>query len=168
MPNPGARVDVRNILFVCLGNICRSPLAEGVFRHLAQEAGRSERYRVDSAGTGGWHAGESPDPRSVEVAARHGIELDGEARQLHPEDFLTFDLIVAMDRDNLRNIEAVRPSGADRPALALLREFDPETAGDLEVPDPYYGGPNGFDHVYAMVHRSCELLLARLEGEGLG
>lgn len=151
-----------SVLFVCLGNICRSPLAEGVFRHLVRERGLEERFRIDSAGTGAWHVGEPPDRRSAEVAARNGVSLDGQrARQVRPDDFDDFDVVVAMDRDNLRTLERMR-SGS-RARLLLLRDHDPEP-GDGEVPDPYYGGPGGFDAVYEMVRRSAEAMLDDLAG----
>jgi len=160
----GASVSV---LFVCLGNICRSPLAEGVFQHLVEERGSSQRYRIDSAGTGAWHAGEPADPRSRDVAERNGIVLHCRARQVREEDFHEFDLILAMDRSNLSDLESVRPDPGVRADLRLFREFDPEGNGDMEVPDPYYGGPDGFDRVFEMVLRSCQALLDELEGEGV-
>lgn len=156
------RVNV-SVLFVCLGNICRSPLAQGVFQHLLEESGASHRYRIDSAGTGAWHAGEPADPRSLEVAERNGIVLRCRARQVREEDFHEFDLILAMDRANLADLESVRPATEVRADLRLFREFDPEGNGDLEVPDPYYGGPDGFDRVFEMVERSCQALLEELE-----
>jgi len=147
-----------SVLFVCLGNICRSPLAEGVFRHVAAERGRGQDFLVDSAGTGAWHVGEPPDRRSIEVAARHGITLNGRARKVRPEDLQRFDLVIAMDRENLEDLEALADANGSRARLHLLREFDPRSAGD-DVPDPYYGGPNGFEAVYEMVRRSCDGLL---------
>jgi protein-tyrosine phosphatase len=156
--------DPFRILFVCLGNICRSPLAEGVFLHLADEAGLSHRLEVDSAGTGAYHVGERPDRRSIEVASRHGIELPGRARQAEPEDFERFHMVVAMDRSNHDDLAAMAPGDATA-ELRMLREFDPEADGDLDVPDPYYGGPQGFDRVYEMVRRSCETLLDELSRE---
>jgi protein-tyrosine phosphatase len=151
------------VLFVCLGNICRSPLAEGVFRHLVREKDVTDLYEIDSAGTGAWHVGEPPDQRSAEVARRNGVVLDGEARQVVAEDFERFDWIIAMDRCNLRDLQAMhrRQSGA---RLELLRDFDPEP-GNRDVPDPYYGGPDGFENVYAMVRRSSAALLEQLEQE---
>jgi protein-tyrosine-phosphatase len=151
------------VLFVCLGNICRSPLAEGVFLHLARQRGVLDRYQIDSAGTGGWHVGERPDPRSSEVARRNGVLLDGSARQVESHDFERFDWIIAMDRSNLRDLESMRRQRG-RAKLQLLRDFDPDP-GDRDVPDPYYGGADGFDTVFAMVHRSAAALLERLEGE---
>jgi len=146
-----------SVLFVCLGNICRSPLAEGVFLHLVAESGVADEIEVDSAGTGAWHVGERPDPRSLEVAERHGIELPGHARRVGEEDFHRFDRIVAMDRSNLSDLESLRPAGSEA-TLELLRDHDPDP-GDGEVPDPYYGGDDGFDRVYTMVRRSCAALL---------
>ena len=149
------------ILFVCLGNICRSPTAEGVMRHLVAEAGLEETVRVQSAGTAAWHAGEGPDPRASEAALRRGIELAGTARQLEPDDFERYDLIVAMDAANLRDAQRLAPNEEARTGVRLLREFDPAAcaAGELDVPDPYYGGPRGFDDVLDMVEAACRGLL---------
>jgi protein-tyrosine phosphatase len=165
MSEPTEPSPARGVLFVCLGNICRSPLAEGVFAHLVREAGLEARYRVDSAGTGSWHVGEPPDPRSAKVAREHGIRLRGVARQVDPDDFHSFDRILAMDRENLKDLRRLASEGGGTAALALLREFDPEAAGDLAVPDPYYGGPDGFEEVFQMVTRSCARLLESLEAE---
>lgn len=150
------------VLMVCLGNICRSPMAEGVFRHLLEEEGLDERIRVDSAGTGSWHVGESPDIRSARTARVHGIELTGRSRQVQPEDFRHFDYIVAMDRENLGNLEELRDGVGGQSALYLLREFDPEGGPGAEVPDPYYGGPGGFEEVFSMVERSSRGLLEHI------
>lgn len=150
------------VLFVCMGNICRSPLAEGVFRSLTRGRGLESHYRVDSAGTGGWHAGEEPDARSVDVALRNGVTLDGVARQVKAPDFDEFDYVIAMDRQNLAELRVLARSQRGGAHLHLLREFDPEL-GDREVPDPYYGGADGFDRVYAMVNRSCAAFLDHLE-----
>jgi len=148
-----------SVLFVCLGNICRSPLAEGVFRHILDERGSSDRFRVDSAGTGSWHVGESPDHRSVRTAATHGVALTGHSRQVQPEDFRHFDYMVAMDQSNLAELQNFRSGVGGEVSLYLLREFDPEGGPGAEVPDPYYGGPDGFENVYDMVDRSCRALL---------
>ncbi len=150
-----------SVLFVCLGNICRSPLAEGVFQHLVEEAGLSERFEIDSAGTGSWHVGEPPDARATLVAGQHGVELVSRARQLTEEDLLHFDWIIAMDHENLRNIERMADASGSDAEIHLLREFDADGEGD-EVPDPYYGGASGFENVYSMVQRSCQELLDRL------
>ncbi len=134
-------------------------MAEGVFKHILDEEGLSDRVRVDSAGTGSWHVGESPDIRSVRISASHGVTLSGTARQVQPEDFQDFDYIVAMDMSNLDNLERYRDGVGGDAALYLLREFDEEGGPGAEVPDPYYGGPMGFENVYSMVERSCRGLL---------
>lgn len=155
----------RSILFVCLGNICRSPLAEGVFRHRVEEAGLEDRFRIASAGTGGWHVGDPPDPRSRAVAEARGVSLDGQtAQRVSPSDFDDFDLIVAMDRSNLADLQR-SSGGGGRARIVLLRDYDPDP-GDGEVPDPYYGGPGGFDKVFDMVDRCCAELLDALVEEG--
>ena len=159
--------DAIRVLFVCLGNICRSPLAEGVFRSLVQERGLEGHYSADSAGTGAWHAGESPDQRSVEVARRHGVVLAGSARRIETQDFERFDYVIAMDRQNLLELRALTRSQQGEARLHLLRDFDPEP-GDGQVPDPYYGGPDGFERMYVMVNRACESLLDHLEEGRLG
>jgi len=147
-----------SILFVCLGNICRSPLAEGVFRSLVEEAGLSERFEIDSAGTGAWHVGEPPDARAAMVASQHGVALECRARQVTTEDIGRYDYIIAMDRENLRNLQRMAAEAGSDAEVRLLREFDPEQDGD-EVPDPYYGGASGFETVYDIVSRSCRALL---------
>ena len=143
------------ILFVCMGNICRSPTAEGVMRQLIADAGLEDVVEVDSAGTGGWHAGEPPDARATEAARRRGVTLEGGARQVRPEDFDRFDLIVAMDRENLRDLRAMAPDDGAREKLRLL-------APDQDVPDPYYGGDRGFETVLDMVGAACRELLDEL------
>lgn len=155
------------VLFVCLGNICRSPLAEAVFRSLVQARGLDLHYKVDSAGTGAWHTGQRPDGRSVEVGRRNGVRLTGRARQIEALDFVNFDYIIAMDRQNLASLLALSHSHNDPPRFHLLREFDPDP-GDSQVPDPYFGGADGFDRVYDMVLRSCSALLTYLEEERTG
>ncbi|MEO1585016.1 MAG: low molecular weight protein-tyrosine-phosphatase [Planctomycetota bacterium] len=146
------------VLFVCLGNICRSPLAEGVFLHLAAERGLSDSFHVASAGTGGWHAGEEPDPRSIAVARKNGVTLPSRARQVTANDVGSWDCVVAMDGSNRSNLIGL---GFDPAAVHLMRSFD-ASSQDQDVPDPYYGGPDGFDDVYAMIHRACEGLLDHL------
>jgi len=152
------------ILFVCMGNICRSPTAEGVMRHLVREAGLEDEIVIDSAGTGDWHAGDPPDRRSTEVARARGIVLEGAARQITVDDFKAFDYLLAMDRDNLDGIRAIAPDEASAAKARLLREFDPASAGapDLDVPDPYYGGPQGFETVLDQVEAACRGLLDEL------
>lgn len=153
----------KRLLFVCLGNICRSPLAEGVMRQLVAERGLEGQIEVDSAGTGAWHAGEEPDARSSAVAARHGVSLAGQrARRVEDGDFRAFDLLLTMDMENQADLLGRAPAKyAER--VVRLRDFDPQGEGD--VPDPYYGGPQGFENVFAMVHRSCAALLDSLAGE---
>lgn len=153
--------ETTSVLFVCLGNICRSPLAEGVFRHLVEERGLSERFVIDSAGTGAWHVGQPPDRRSVEVAEAHDIILTGRGRQVRAHDLRRFDVVVAMDRDNLEDLRDLAEATDGGARLHLLREFDPQ-ADSPDVPDPYFDGASGFETVYQMVRRSCERLLDAL------
>ncbi len=159
-----AKHDV-SVLFVCLGNICRSPLGEGILAHRLDEEDLSNRVRVDSAGTGAWHQGEPPDPRSTEVAMRHGIVLRGRARRVSVEDFHEFDYILAMDSTNLRDLRHLEAQGEGGALLTLFREFDPHQEGDLDVPDPYYGGPEGFDLMFDMVDRTCAAFVEHLLSE---
>lgn len=153
------------VLFVCMGNICRSPTAEGVMRSLVAAAGLSDRIVLDSAGTGGWHAGSPPDARATATAQARGITLDGAARQVGRADFEDFDLIVALDAANAHDLRALAPDDASAAKVRLLREFDPAAAGgDLDVPDPYYGGADGFGHVLDLVDAACRGLLDELRG----
>jgi protein-tyrosine phosphatase len=151
------------ILFVCLGNIVRSPLAENLFVQLAEQRGLADRFVVDSAGTSSYHVGDPPDQRMRNTAAGKGFTYGGRSRQLSRSDLERFDLIVAMDRQNASDIRALasRPELADK--VRLMREFDPEANGELDVPDPYYGGQQGFENTFAIVHRSVETLLDHLE-----
>lgn len=157
------------LLFVCMGNICRSPLAEGVFEHLATKRAVRHLFTIDSCGTGGWHAGELADRRARDVAMRNGITLTHRARQFHPSDLTRFDLLLAMDRANLR---ALQSAGATPRLARLLREFDPAVPTGLlagappEVPDPYYGSDDGFEDVYNMLIRACNGLLDALFAPG--
>lgn len=150
-----------HILFVCLGNICRSPSAEGVMRRLVTEAGLGERIVLDSAGTGGWHVGEPADARATEAARRRGIPLDSVARQVRPEDFEGFDLILAMDASNQHALRRLAPDESAREKVRLLREFDAASAGphDLDVPDPYYDSERGFELVLDQIEAACAGLL---------
>ena len=151
------------VLFVCMGNICRSPLAEGLFRSLVRAHRLEAHYVVDSAGTGAGHVGEQPDTRSIDVARKNGVELEGHARQVTRADFDDHDFVIAMDRQNLRDLRPFAPDSKGRATrIHLLREFDPDP-GNQEVPDPYYGGPDGFDDVFKMVARSCVGLFDHLE-----
>ena len=151
------------ICFVCLGNIVRSPLAENLFVHLAEEAGAAQKYQVASAGTSAFHVGESPDSRMRDVARAHGLVYDGSSRQFRREDFKNFDLIIAMDAHNRRDLRSWALSMEDGEKISLMREFDPQGGPNAGVPDPYYGGSEGFEEVYRIVERSCRGLLERLE-----
>ena len=150
------------LCFVCLGNICRSPTAHGVMLHLVGEAGLTGRVSVDSAGTGDWHLGEPPDPRTRAVARRRGIVLEHRAQHFGSRDFARYDLVIAMDRSNRRDLERLAPTEADRAKIRLLRSYDPAAPEDAEVPDPYYGGDDGFDEVFDICEAACRGLLAEL------
>ena len=149
------------ILFVCLGNICRSPTAEAVLRALAAREAPELGIEVDSAGTAGYHVGEPPDPRTRAAAARRGYDLEPlRARVVEAADFERFDMILAMDAENLRVLRRRAPKAAHE-RLRLLLEFAPQ-AQHTEVPDPYYGGPNGFEHVLDLIEEAVRGLLAHL------
>jgi protein-tyrosine phosphatase len=152
------------ILFVCLGNICRSPTAEGTMRALVRDAGLDDRIELDSAGTGAWHVGSPPDERATAAAAGRGIALDGVARRVRATDFDDFDLLIAMDSANLRDLRALAASDEQRAKMRLLREFDPsaDDSRDLDVPDPYCGPGDGFERVLDMVGAACRGLLAQI------
>jgi protein-tyrosine phosphatase len=152
------------VLFVCTGNICRSPTAEGVFRHLARERGVLDLLRIDSAGTHDYHVGEAPDARSVEHAGRRGYDLAPlRARQVSGADFREFDRILAMDRGHLRQLKAMAPAGS--PArVAMFLDHSGSWRG-LDVPDPYYGGSRGFEEVLDMVEEASARLLEEILAE---
>jgi protein-tyrosine phosphatase len=153
------------IVFVCLGNICRSPLAEGVFRHLAKQRGLSDRFEIDSAGTAAYHEGEAPDERSAATARRRGIELSGRSRPLRRPDLDRFDYVIVMDQENHAAVARLGAPGRARARVHMLREFDPEAGADLDVPDPYFGGAQGFERVQDMVERACARLLDTIAQE---
>jgi protein-tyrosine phosphatase len=131
-------------------------------RRLLEDEGLADRIEVESAGTGAWHVGEPPDERATLAARRRGITLSGAAQQVRPEDFRRFDLLIALDRSNLRELLAVAPDEEAAEKVRLLREFDPAAGGDLDVPDPYYGGDRGFETVLDMVERACRGLIDEL------
>ncbi len=151
------------ILFVCLGNICRSPTAEGVFRHRARQAGFTA-LQIDSAGTAGWHIGKAPDRRTVTAAERRGYDLSAlRARQVGATDFDNFDLILAMDKQNLAELKSMAPRGTTA-TLSLFLDYA-ENPAVREVPDPYYGGDAGFEQVLDLIEQASDGLIARLRGQ---
>jgi protein-tyrosine phosphatase len=150
------------VCFVCLGNICRSPTAEAVTRHLLGEAGLTDRVTLDSAGTGDWHLGEPPDRRTQAAARKRGIDMDHLAQKFTAADFARFDLVLAMDRKNLRDLEAMAPTPADRAKVRMFRSFDPVAPAGAEVPDPYYGGTAHFEEVLDVCEAAARGLVAHL------
>ncbi|WP_372013268.1 low molecular weight protein-tyrosine-phosphatase [Pseudoxanthomonas sp. 10H] len=152
------------LLVVCLGNICRSPLAEGALRARIASSPLAGRVEVDSAGTGGWHAGEPPDRRAIACARGHGVDIGGQrARQLRADDFQHFDLLLCADADNLREARRLAPAGLDGRAVLLLDWAGLAAAG--EVPDPYYGGNDHFEEVWRLVDAAAQAVVARLSRE---
>jgi len=150
-----------NVLFVCLGNICRSPSAEGIFRACVEREGLSDRIGVDSAGTGAWHIGKSPDPRARAAALRRGVNLSGlRARVARPEDFHRFDYVLAMDHENLTDLSRICPPGMED-RLSLFLDFAP-VLGERQVPDPYYGGARGFEVMLDLIEDGSRELLAHI------
>lgn len=151
------------VLFVCLGNICRSPTAHGVFQQMVDNAGLNEKIHVDSAGTAAWHIGKSPDSRSTEHARLRGYDLSPlRARQAVAADFDQFDYVLAMDKENLSNLQDICPNGAKSAPQLFLYEFS-RKFNELEVPDPYYGGEAGFEQVLDLVEDACEGLLSDIK-----
>lgn len=150
------------ILLVCLGNICRSPTAEAALREALRESGLAGRVEVDSAGTGDWHIGCPPDRRMTAAAAEVGLALAGSARRIQRDDFEQFDLILVMDRQNLRAVRALASTPEAGDKVRLFREFDPDADG-LEVPDPYFGGPEGFRRVVAITRAAAHGLVRYLQ-----
>jgi protein-tyrosine phosphatase len=151
---------------VCLGNICRSPAAEAVLRQLLDEAGMAELVEVDSAGTARYHVGERPDPRTLAEAARRGIPIDHRARQLTRDELPEWDLVIAMDAHNLRDLRAMAAPDGDPDRIRLLRSFD-RSAGepgvDADVPDPYYGEDVGFSEMFDLIEPACRGLVEHLQ-----
>ncbi len=150
------------VCFVCLGNICRSPTAEGIFLSLVREAGLEGRIEVDSAGTGFWHAGEPPDPRSAATALARGVRLESRARSLVAKDLTRFDYVLAMDGQNLAAILALARRTRPRARITRLLAFHPELPDDTDVPDPYEGGDAGFERVFDLCEAACRGLLEHL------
>ena len=156
------------MLFVCMGNICRSPTAHGVFQGMVERAGLTEQIEVDSAGTHAYHVGNPPDGRAQQTALGRGFDLSSQrARQASTEDFHQFDHILAMDRDNYANLTAIAPGGTTRAKLQLFMDFAPGAMGQREVPDPYYGGDQGFEQVFDMVEEASKGLLEEIRKKHL-
>ena len=153
------------ICFVCLGNICRSPTAEGAMRELVAEADLCDHIEVDSAGTDPYHVGEPPDERSAATAQQRGIHLASVARQFSASDFGRFDYVIAMDRENQKSLRSRAPTSEAAASVTLLRRYDPGAGSDLDVPDPYYGGPRGFEDVFEICNRGCAGLLAMIRSQ---
>lgn len=150
------------VLFVCLGNICRSPTAEGVLRHKLREAGLADQIEVASAGTGDWHVGKAPDKRSQAAAKLRGYDLSAQrAQQVTRADFATYDLILAMDNSNLRHLKTMQPAKGKAELDLFLRRYQSEVD---EVPDPYYDGDQGFEQVLDLIERASDLLVIELKG----
>lgn len=156
------------VCFVCLGNICRSPTAEAVFTKLVQVASLEDDFVIDSAGTASYHAGEPADSRSRAAAKRRGYSIGHRARQFQRSDFGAFDLVCAMDSDNLQNLLQLAPTPQAKQKVKLLRSFDPTAPSGAEVPDPYYGGERGFDDVIDICERACRGLLLQLTNRESG
>ncbi|MQX35673.1 low molecular weight protein-tyrosine-phosphatase [Roseospira navarrensis] len=151
------------VLFVCTGNICRSPTAEGLFRHKVRAARLGDAITIDSAGTTAFHVGEPPDARAAEAAARRGYSLDGQsARQVRPDDFRRFDLLIAMDRGHHKRLRAMAPDAAALARVVMMSDFASRPGGPADVPDPYYGGGDGFQRVLDMLEDATEGLLSHL------
>ena len=150
------------VLFVCLGNICRSPLAEALFRKHVEERGLQDKYTIDSCGTAAYHVGDEPDSRSRANARKNGLEYTHRGRQVNSSDFEEFDVIIPMDVSNEANLQKEDPTGTAR--IELMRNYDPGHEGE-DVPDPYYGGEQGFQNVFEILDRSTANLLDRLEAE---
>lgn len=151
------------VLFVCLGNICRSPLAEGVFRDLVEKENLQDRFEIDSAGTGPWHVGEQPDPRMRACARGRGLDISYQrGRQLQRKDLHHYDHVFVMDKHNLHDALALDPDGDHGTRVRLFREFDPDPE-NYQVPDPYTGGQEGFERVYDIVERTARAILDRLK-----
>jgi protein-tyrosine phosphatase len=154
--------DKIKVLFVCLGNICRSPTAEGVLRRKVEERRWSHRFHIDSAGTGGWHAGDPPDTRAITEAKRRGVDISGlVARQVRRSDFGDFDYVLAMDRQNLRDLHALC-SAEHKDCVKLFLDYAPQLS-EREVPDPYYGGPAGFARVYELLEAAADGFLEHVK-----
>ncbi len=152
------------VLFVCLGNICRSPLAEAVFNKLIAEKGLTRHISCDSAGTSDYHIGEPPDRRTLDMVGQYKLHLDHRGRQFSIQDFTDFDYIITMDRRNREDVKALMNHHTHSPKVFLMRNFD-DRQEEPDVPDPYWSGKEGFEHVYQILQRSCQKLLAHIVRE---
>ncbi len=150
------------VCFVCLGNICRSPTAEAAMRRLIEEAKLATKIEIDSAGTGAWHVGEPPDHRARATGKRRGLDVRGRARKVVLEDFEHFDYLIAMDRSNRSDLHHLAPNDVAKRKIELLRNYDAESPRDAEVPDPYYGGDDGFERVIDICEAACRGLLVHV------
>lgn len=150
------------VCFVCLGNICRSPTAEAAMRRLIEEAKLVTEIEIDSAGTGAWHVGEPPDHRARATGKRRGLDVRGRARKVVLEDFERFDYVIAMDRSNRSDLHQLAPNDEAKRKIELLRNYDAESPRDAEVPDPYYGGGDGFERVINICEAGCRGLLVHI------
>ncbi|MCC2625903.1 MAG: protein tyrosine phosphatase [Burkholderiales bacterium] len=155
------------VLFVCLGNICRSPLAHGILDNFVKENGYVDKIKVSSAGTSAFHVGSRPDPRTIDVCKKHGITLNSTARQFVANDFWEYDFILVMDHLNYADVLHLCENKEHRAKVLMLRSFDPEAHGMFDVPDPYYGGVNGFEEVFAMCNRSIQGFIAFLQSQSI-
>lgn len=153
------------VLFVCLGNICRSPLAEAVFNHKIKQLNLQHRISADSCGTGDYHIGDQPDPRTVKTAQKNGVEIWHQARQLSAYDLTEFDYLFAMDEQNMRGILRLPDAGKHVNKIRLMREFDPQAQGD--VPDPYYGTLHDFQFVFEMLDRTLDVFIESIKSDKL-
>ena len=154
--------DTTRVCFVCLGNICRSPTAEAIMAHRLGFEDLGVHVEVESAGTGDWHVGHPPDERARDEATRRGVPMAGVVQQFTAADFDRFDMVLAMDSANLDALRAIAPTPAAASKVHLLREFDPQAGGELDVPDPYFGGQEGFTDVFDMVDRSIIGLIGHI------
>ena len=162
---PVTKENPYKICFVCLGNICRSPTAEGIFQHLVNQRGLQSYFYIDSAGTSAYHIGEPANSKSQWVANQQGVKLHSKARRFESADLEEFDLILAMDSENYSNIIRLDKNGSNRDKIKMMRDFEPKP-DSRDVPDPYYGGMDGFQNVFDVIMRSCEGLLDEIEVEG--
>lgn len=153
---------MKKVLFICLGNICRSPMAEGIFKKMIRDNNLDNEIMADSAGTSNYHIGDDPDERMQETAMRHEIKLNHKARQLTSSDFQHFDYFVAMDSSNLEDINLIASKTNIKPEILMMRDFD-NNSDSINVPDPWYGGEDGFEKVYNILFRSCKKFIEYLK-----